>query len=86
MGLSLGLIPILDREEPVILGIYEKLIASCRKHGKFAGLHNGSAGYAARMIKMGFQLCTIQNDSGLMAKASREAIAQFRKEGGEAAA
>src|SRR6478735_10295253 len=55
MGLSLGMIPILDREEPVILGIYEKLIASCRKHGKFAGLHNGSAAYAARMIKMGLQ-------------------------------
>src|SRR3954447_17598814 len=86
MGLSLGMIPILDREEPVILGIYEKLLAACKKHGKFAGLHNGSAAYAARMIQMGFQLCTIQNDSGLMAKAAREAVGQFRKEGGEAAA
>ena len=38
MGLSLGMIPILDREEPVILEIYDKLVASCRKHGKFAGL------------------------------------------------
>jgi hypothetical protein len=37
------------------------------------------------MIGMGFQLCTIQNDSGLMAKAAKEAITQFRKEGGEAA-
>ena len=26
MGLSLGLVPILDREEPQILGIYEKLL------------------------------------------------------------
>ncbi len=85
MGLSLGMIPILDREEPVILEIYEKLIASCKKHGKFAGLHNGSASYAARMIKMGFQLCTIQNDSGLMAKAAKEAVTQFRKEGGNIA-
>jgi 4-hydroxy-2-oxoheptanedioate aldolase len=85
MGLSLGLIPILDREEPKILGIYEKLVASCKKHGKFAGLHNGSAAYAARMIGMGFQLCTIQNDSGLMAKAAREAVTQFRKIGGDAA-
>ena len=42
MGLSLGLIPTLDREEPLILGIYEKLLASCKKHGKFAGLHNGT--------------------------------------------
>jgi 4-hydroxy-2-oxoheptanedioate aldolase len=85
MGLSLGLIPKLDREEPIILGIYEKLVASCKKHGKFAGLHNGSPSYAARMIKMGFQLCTIQNDSGLMAKAATEAVTQFRKEGGNVA-
>jgi 4-hydroxy-2-oxoheptanedioate aldolase len=86
MGLSLGLVPKLDREEPLILGIYEKLVASCKKHGKFAGLHNGSAGYAARMIKMGFQFCTIQNDSGLMAKAASEAVKQFRADGGNIAA
>ena len=38
MGLSLGLHPTLDREEPLILGIYEKLIASCRKAGKYVGI------------------------------------------------
>ena len=85
MGMSLGLIPILDREEPLILGIYEKLLASCKKHGKFAGIHNGSAAYAVRMIKLGFQLVTIQNDSGLMMRAAREAVGHVRKEGGEAA-
>jgi len=86
MGLSLGMIPTLDREEPVILGIYEKLIASCKKHGKFAGLHNGTAAYAARMVGMGFQLCTIANDSGLLARAAREAVNGFRKDGGPNAA
>jgi 4-hydroxy-2-oxoheptanedioate aldolase len=85
MGLSLGMIPILDREEPNILAIYEKLLASCRKHGKFAGLHNGTAAYAGRMIKMGFQLTTIANDSGLMARAAREAVAGARKAGGDTA-
>ena len=82
MGLSLGMIPILDREEPRILEIYQRLLDSCKKHGKFAGLHNGSAAYAARMFKMGFRLATIANDSGLMAKAAREAVAQARKEAG----
>ena len=85
MGLSLGMIPTLDREEPVILAIYEKLLASCKKHGKFAGLHNATGSYAARMFKMGFQLATIANDSGLMAKAAREAVAQARREGGDVA-
>jgi len=83
MGLSLGMIPILDREEPVILGIYETLVAACRKAGKFAGLHNGTAAYAAKMVGMGFQLCTIANDSGLMARAAREAVGAFRKAAGD---
>ena len=74
MGFSLGLVPKLDREEPLILGIYEKLLASCKKHGKFAGIHNGTAAYAARMIGMGFRFVTIANDSGLMAKAAKEAV------------
>ena len=85
MGFSLGLIPILDREEPLILGIYEKLLASCKKHGKFAGIHNGTAAYAARMMKMGFQFCTIANDSGLMARAAREAVTATRKAAGDIA-
>ena len=85
MGLSLGMIPILDREEPVIMDIYKKLLASCKKHGKFAGLHNGSAAYAARMIQMGFQFTTIANDSGLMARAAREAVNATRKGAGEVA-
>jgi len=85
MGLALGMIPILDREEPVILDIYKKLIASCRKHGKFAGLHNGTASYAARMVEMGFQFCTIANDVGLMVRASKDAVGTFRKEAGPSA-
>src|SRR5580692_6312792 len=85
MGLSLGLIPILDREEPIILDIYKKLLASCKKHGKFAGIHNGTAAYAARMMQMGFQLCTIANDSGLMARAAREAVTATRKAAGDIA-
>jgi 4-hydroxy-2-oxoheptanedioate aldolase len=65
--------------------IYGKLLASCKKHGKFAGLHNATGSYAAEMFKMGFQLATIANDSGLMAKAAREAVAQARREGGDVA-
>jgi 4-hydroxy-2-oxoheptanedioate aldolase len=85
LGLSLGMIPILDREEPKILAIYEKLLGETRKRGLFAGLHNGSAGYAARMIGMGFRLVTVANDSGLMAKAAREAVATVRQDGGDVA-
>ena len=82
LGLSLGLVPKLDREEPQVLEIYEKLVAAAKKRGQFAGIHNGTASYAAKMIGMGFQFVTIANDSGLMAMAARAAVAQTRKEAG----
>ena len=85
LGLSLGLEPRLDREEPQVLKIYEKLTAACKKRDLFAGIHNGTPAYAARAFGMGFQLCTIANDSGLMAMAARGAVNGFRKEVGAAA-
>ena len=43
------------------------------------------ATYAARAVGMGFQLCTIANDSGLMAMAAKAAVNGFRKEAGAVA-
>ena len=85
LGLSLGLVPKLDRDEPQVLKIYEKLTTACKKRGLFAGIHNGTASYAARAVGMGFQLCTIANDSGLLAMAAKAAVNGFRKEAGAVA-
>jgi 4-hydroxy-2-oxoheptanedioate aldolase len=85
LGFSLGLKPILDREEPEIFPIYEKLVKATGKRGQFAGIHNATGVYAARMIAMGFRFVTIANDSGLMARAAREQIAITRKNAGDIA-
>src|SRR3984885_15264004 len=82
LGLSLGLKPMLDREEPQVLKIYEKLTTACKKRKLFAAIHNGTASYAARAVGMGFQFNTIANDSGLMAMAAKAAVTNFRKEAG----
>jgi 4-hydroxy-2-oxoheptanedioate aldolase len=78
LGFSLGLPPVMDREEPRILEIYERLIRETKKRGIHAGLHNNSPAYAARMIAMGFRFVTVSNDSGLMAKAASEAVRAVR--------
>jgi 4-hydroxy-2-oxoheptanedioate aldolase len=85
LGFSLGLKPMLDREEPQIIKIYEKLIQATGKRGLYAGIHNATGAYAARMIGMGFRLVTILNDSGLMARGARAEIAIARKNAGEVA-
>ncbi len=79
LGLSLGMPAILDREEPEILKIYERLIKETSKRGIAAGLHNSSPAYAKRMIEMGFKLVTVGgNEVGLMVNAAKAAIKETR--------
>ena len=82
LAFSMGKTPKLDHDDPEILAIYERLIAECNKRGICAGIHCGSAEYAARMIRMGFRLTTVSNDSSLMAKAAMEAVAGVWKDVG----
>ncbi len=78
LGFSMGLIPVLDREEPEILKIYEKVVRETGKRGLAAGVHCGSAAYAKRAIGMGFKLVTVNNDSGLLLTAAKQAVAAAR--------
>jgi 4-hydroxy-2-oxoheptanedioate aldolase len=78
LGLSLGMAPKGDREEPEILKIYERLLSLTSKRGIAAGIHNNTGTYANRMAKMGFKLVTIMNDSGLMLTAARAAVQAAR--------
>jgi 4-hydroxy-2-oxoheptanedioate aldolase len=78
LGFSHGLVPKLDREEPEMLAIYDRVIAECGKRGLYAGIHCGSAAYAVRAIKMGFKLVTITNDVSLMAMAAQSAVRAVR--------
>ncbi|MFZ6762096.1 HpcH/HpaI aldolase family protein [Pseudoroseomonas sp. WGS1072] len=75
LGLSYGLAPRLDREEPEILRIYERVLEECGKRNIAVGLHNGTAAYARKMIGMGFKLVTISNDSGILLTAAKAAVA-----------
>src|SRR5205814_4681120 len=67
LGFSYGLVPKLDRDEPEILKIYDKIPKQRDKRKIYAGIHTGGAAYASRAIGMGYRLGTIMNDRGLMA-------------------
>ena len=78
LGFSMGLRPVLDREEPEILAIYDRIVAETKKRGQGACIHNATPAYAARMIAKGFNLVTIANDSGLLLNAARAAVKATR--------
>jgi len=79
LGFSMGLPPKLDREEPEILRIYERLVAETARRGIFAGVHNATAAYARHIVGMGFRMVTIGSDSGLMLNAARAAVGEMRR-------
>lgn len=79
LGLSMGLPPTLDREEPQILAIYAQLLRETQRRGLLAAIHNGSPAYAARMIELGFGFVTVGSDLGLLGGAAREASAATRR-------
>jgi len=86
LGLSMGLSPVLDREEPEVLRMYDKILAATRARGKFAGIQNATSTYAARMGRMGFQILTVSSDITLMGQAAQQAVADTRAGAGEVSA
>lgn len=78
LGFSMGLEPKLDREEPQILAIYERLTRETSKRGIRAGIHCATAAYAKRAIDMGFNMVTINNDSGILLTAAKAAVSAVR--------
>ncbi|MEZ5667872.1 MAG: aldolase/citrate lyase family protein [Alphaproteobacteria bacterium] len=85
LALSYGKKPIFDNEDPEMLDLFWRVRDACRKAGKAACIHCGSAAYARRMADEGFQLMTILSDARLMANAAAAAVKAFR-EGAPAAA
>ncbi len=55
LGFSYGLVPKLDRDEPEILKIYEKIIKECGKRGLYPGIHCSSAAGATKRHRYGIQ-------------------------------
>jgi 4-hydroxy-2-oxoheptanedioate aldolase len=78
LGFSLGLGPVLDREEPEILEVYRRILRETSARGIFVGIHCTSALYAIRMIDMGFRMVTVSWDSAFITMGARAAVAAVR--------
>ncbi|HBV3339680.1 aldolase/citrate lyase family protein (plasmid) [Klebsiella pneumoniae] len=68
-----------DRTEPEIVDAIKHILHTAHRAGKKAGLHNGSATYAAKAAEWGFDLVTLSNDVQLLRTAAATSIQQFRE-------
>lgn len=72
-----------DRDEPEIVEAIKHILATAHRAGKKAGLHNGTAAYAAQAAEWGFDLVTVSNDVQLLRAAALASVTQFRQLNGE---
>ena len=82
---SLGCTPKLDQDEKPVVEAIDHILERAKAHGVIAGLHNGTAEYALKMIEKGFQFVSIASDSRLMAAACENVIGKMRGTGPKAA-
>lgn len=68
-----------DRKEPEMIESIQQILASAKRAGKRAGIHNGTAEYAATAVEWGFDLVTVSNDVRLMAGAAEASVKKFRE-------
>jgi 4-hydroxy-2-oxoheptanedioate aldolase len=80
LGFSYGYVPKLDRDEPEILKIYDKILKACDRRGIYPGIHCSGAAGATRHIELGFKLVTVVTDSAVMAQFAKSAVAETRKD------
>ncbi len=74
LSFALGLTPGFDQEEKVFLEAIDRIVRAANAQGVVAGIHNGSAAYARRMIQLGFRLVSISTDVGLLTAGSRHIL------------
>ena len=72
-----------DRREPELVEAIQLVLKKAKTAGIRAGLHNGTAAYAAMAVNWGFNLVTISNDVRLLAGAAQQSLSEARKLIGE---
>lgn len=79
LGVADGrLTPGFDREEEEMIAVIRRILDAARSAGIRAGIHCGTAEYAARAIGWGFDLVTLSNDVRLLAAAAQGSVARTR--------
>ena len=74
LSLALGCKPTFDDVEPPVAEAIDRILASAKKHGIAAGIHNGTPEAALKRIEKGFQFVTVSSDARLMAAGAQQVI------------
>ncbi len=78
LGTQQGALPPgLDREEPVMIEIIQKIARVCKENDIACGIHCMTEDYAARAISWGYNMTTVGGDVRLLASAASNSVKTF---------
>ena len=78
MSSSYGLKPQFDVENDPIFSNIEMMVKKAKEYGKIAGIHNGTTGYAKKMIKIGYQFVTVSSDFRSMSTHAQNIVNEMK--------
>ena len=79
LSLAIGEEPGFDKpENTVAYKEITRILEAAKKRSLFAGIHNGTAEYAKKMIEKGFNLVTVGSDQRFMSSGAKTAIEKIK--------
>ena len=79
LSLAIGQEPGFDKpENTVAYKEITRILEAAKKRGLLAGIHNGTAEYAKKMIEKGFNLVTVGSDQRFMSSGAKTAIEKIK--------
>lgn len=75
---ALGCTPKFDQDEKLVVEAIHHIVGEAKAAGKIAGIHNGTAAYAKKMIEIGYRFVTIGSDARLMAAGAKQVVTDMK--------
>ena len=79
MSIAYGLTPKFDVKDDPIYSNIKLIVKKAKEHGKIAGIHNGTTGYAKEMISLGYQFVTISSDFRAMSSFAKNIVEEMKE-------
>jgi 4-hydroxy-2-oxoheptanedioate aldolase len=77
LALALGLPPVMDNDEPKHIATVNRILESCKRHKKIAGIHTASSKFTQRYLDQGFQMVMLGTDRAAMSNFMKAEIGRL---------
>ena len=77
LALALGLPPVMDNDEPKHIATVNRILETCKRHKKIAGMHTASSKFTQRYLDQGFQMVMLCTDRSAMSNYMKAEVGRL---------